>query len=92
MDPKNGKIKQIEWFKFVPRLILKWRIRKFQYFDPKLPTFAFSNSFTEHLIYVLNRTQNGRIMQIGVKKQIDLIIFYHYETFLFYTKSVTSVF
>ena len=51
-------------------------------FNPKLPTFAIASSYTEDFIYVLYRTQNGKIKQIGVKNQIDSIIIYHYKTFL----------
>ena len=90
MDPKNGKIKQIELINFVPRLILKWGIKKSKYFDPKLPMFAIANSFTKYLIYVLYWPINGRTKQTGVKIQIDIIIRYQYKTFFF--KSVTSVF
>ena len=71
---QNGKIKQIEVIKFVTSLILKRSIWKCQYFYPELPTFAFANSFTLYLIYVLYGPQNGRIKQIGVKNQIDVII------------------
>ena len=80
MGPDTAKLKG---FKFVPRLILKRGIRKCQYFDPKLPTFAVANSFTAYLIYVLYGTQNGKIKQIGVKNQINSINFYNYKTFLF---------
>ena len=44
MLPKKGKNKQIEVFKFFPRLTLKWGIRKCQYVDPELPTFAVANT------------------------------------------------
>ena len=72
MEPKTAKLSRL---KFVPLLIMKWRIRKCQYFDPKLPTFAVANSYTKHLIYVLIGTQNSKIKQIGAKKQINFIIF-----------------
>ena len=39
-EAQNGKVKQIEVINCFPRLILKWGIRKCQYFDPKLPTFG----------------------------------------------------
>ena len=59
--PRNGKTNQIEVIEFVPRLILKRGIRKCQYFDPKLSTFAVANSFPAYLIYVLYGPENGTI-------------------------------
>ena len=44
MGPESAKLRRLKGFKFVPRLILKRGIRKCQYFDPKLPTFAVANS------------------------------------------------
>ena len=68
MYPDMVKFSRLKWFKFVPRLISMWGIRKCHHFDPKLPTFAIANSFTVFLIYALYGSQNGKIKQIeGVK-------------------------
>ena len=77
MDPNTTKFSRLKRFKFVPRLILRLGIQKYQHFDPKLPTFAIASSYTVYLINVLYGAQNGIIEQIGVKKQIDIIIIYH---------------
>jgi len=79
----STKFSRLEGFKFIPRLILKWGIRKCQYFDPKLPTSAVANNFAVYLICVLYGAKNGRNKQIGVKNQIDMITIYQYITFLF---------
>ena len=53
MDPDTAKFSKFKWFKFVPRLISMWGIRKCHHFNPKLSTFAIANSFTAFFIYVL---------------------------------------
>ena len=44
MDPEKAILSRLKRFKLIPRLILKWGIKKCQYFDPKLPTCAVANS------------------------------------------------
>ena len=83
MDPDMAKSSRFKWFKFVPSLISMWGIRKCHHFNPKLPTFVITSSFTAYLNYVLYGTQNGRIKQIGVENQICIIKIYQYKTCLF---------
>ena len=68
MDPDTAKFRRFKWFKFVPRLISMWGIRKCHHFNPKLPTVAIASIFTAYLIYVLYGPQYGKIKQIEVIK------------------------
>ena len=80
MDSDTAKFSIFKGFKFVPRLISMWGIKKYHHLIPKQPTFDIASSFTANLIYVLYGPKNGRT---GAKNQIDVNIFYHCETFLF---------
>ena len=66
MDRDTAKFSKLKWFKFVPRLISMWGIRKCNRFNPKLPTFAIVISFTTYIIYVLYGSQKCKIKQIEV--------------------------
>ena len=64
MDPDMAKFSTLKWFKFVPRLISMWGIRKCYHFNSKLPTFTIASSYTEYFIYVLYGAQDGKVKQI----------------------------
>ena len=74
MYPKTEKLRRLARFKFVPRLVSMWGIRKYLYLNPKLTTFAIASRFTAYLIYVLYGLQNGKIKQIEVITFVSRLI------------------